>query len=44
MIKEVVGMYVNYVGGRYTTFQSLMNFIRFRANDPMFSISIPDPL
>jgi hypothetical protein len=47
MIKEVVGMYVNYVGGCYIitpTFQSLMNFIRFRANDPLFSISIPDPL
>lgn len=47
MIKEVVGMYLNYVGGLYIitpTFQSLMNFIRFRANDPLFSISIQDSL
>jgi hypothetical protein len=46
MIKEIVGMYGNYVGGRYIitpTFLSLMKFIHFRANDPLFSISIPDP-
>lgn len=46
LIKEVVGMYVNYVGGFYIitpAFQTLMNFIRLRANDPLFSISIPDP-
>jgi hypothetical protein len=40
LIKEIVG-------GRYIitpTFQSLINFIRFRANDPLFSISIQDSL
>jgi hypothetical protein len=45
LIKEIVGMYVNYTGGLYVktpAFQSLMNFIRLNANDPLFNIRIRD--
>jgi hypothetical protein len=46
LIKEVTGVYVGYTGGRYIItpmFQKLMNFIHLRANDPLFSSTIPDP-
>ena len=46
LIKEIVGMYMNYTGGLYLitpTFQSLMNFIKLNANDPLFNIKIKDP-
>jgi hypothetical protein len=42
LIKEIVG----YTGGLYLitpAFQSLMNFIKLNANDPLFNIRIRDP-
>jgi hypothetical protein len=45
LIKEVVGVYLSYTGGKYIMtpmFQKLINFIHLRANDPLFSSMIPD--
>jgi hypothetical protein len=46
LIKEIVGMYVNYTGGLYLitpAFQDLMKFIRLNANDPLFNIRVRTP-
>jgi hypothetical protein len=46
LIKEIVGMYMDYTGGLYSitpTFQSLMKFIKLNTNDPLFNIKIKDP-
>jgi hypothetical protein len=46
LIKEILGTYMDYTGDRYLitpTFQSLMNFIKLNANDPLFNIKIGDP-
>jgi hypothetical protein len=39
LIKEIVGMYVNYHGGHYLitpAFRKLMNFIQSGSNEPLF--------